>query len=114
MGNKMKKSYLTFIVLGVVALFISIYLEDDYIWGMGSIVIIFIGIGGYLYHPKGKQASEESNYRLVTSFFNCLNCTYCDMEHFDGLLADCKFFRMKIDKEHVCDLFKLSIEKLLK
>jgi len=107
----MNKSYIIFIVIGIVALFISLYFEDDYIWATGAIVIIFIG--GYLYHPTGKQASEEYNYRLITSSFNCMNCTYCDMEFFDGMLADCKLFRIKIDKNHVCDLFKLSIEKLL-
>ena len=113
MRKKMNKSYIIFIVIGIIALFVSIYLEDDYYWGMGSIIIILIGIWGYLYYPTDKQASDRYNYRLVTSSFNCMNCTYCDMEHFDGSLADCKFFRIKIDKNHVCDLFKLSIEKLL-
>jgi hypothetical protein len=108
----MNKSFIIFIVIGIIALYISL-LEGGLYWGVGAIVIIFIGIGGYLYYPTGMQASKEFNYRLVTSSFNCMNCTYCDMEHFDGILADCKLFRIKIDKNHVCDLFNLSIKKLL-
>jgi hypothetical protein len=110
----MNNSYLIIIAIGIIGLVISLYVNGNFdFFSSMAIIFIFIGIVGYR-QSTGKKASEESNYRLVNSSFNCMNCIYCDMEHFDGLLADCKLFRIKIDKNHTCDLFKLSIEKLLK
>ena len=109
----MNKSYITVIAIAVFALIISLYVNGNFdFFSSMAIIFIMIGIVGYR-QSTGKKASEDSNYKLINSSFNCMNCRYCDMEHFDGLLADCKLFRIKIDKNHVCDLFKLSIEKLL-
>lgn len=110
----MNQSYIFIIAMGVIALIISLYVNGNFdFFSLMAIIFIIIGIMGYR-QSTGIKASEESNYKLINSSFNCMNCKYCDMEQFDGLLADCKLFRIKIDKNHVCDLFKLSIEKLLR
>ena len=39
-----------------------------------------------------------------------MKCKYWDMKIFNGYESECKFLKIKIDKNHVCDLFEIQKE----
>lgn len=70
----------------------------------GGLAIVF---GIYMIHAKSDQDEAEIfNFTETDSKINCMNCKYCDMTLFDGYEADCKFFKIKVDQDHICDLGK--------
>ena len=64
--------------------------------------------------PKGKsdhrKRAEKFNFRETETDNNCRKCSRFDMNSYDGFEADCKFFHIKTDEDHVCDLLKHQLD----
>jgi len=79
---------------------------------------LFILILGFLliYYSRAsvklhKNEEEKFNFRETDSHDNCLKCRCCDPKS----LTECKFFHIKIDENHVCDLLEPQLdEEMLK
>jgi hypothetical protein len=100
------KSYtgLIFIIIGIIAFLITIIVKDlgDY-FSLFAIGIIVIGIWAMFFDSSNPK--KKFNYREINYGNNCSKCKYCDMKLFNGYESECKFLKIKIDKNHICDLF---------
>ncbi len=77
------------------------------------LLILAFGLFWFIWKPKnvGMKKAEEFNYRITNNeVTNCLECECCDMKSLDGFEDNCKFFKIKIDAHHVCDLLKKKME----
>ena len=52
-----------------------------------------------------EQQADALNFRQTNTKENCLNCKYCDHGLFDKLESECTLFNIKVDTNHVCDLY---------
>ena len=57
-----------------------------------------------------RKRAEKFNFRETDSDNNCRECSRFDMNSYDGFEADCKFFHIKTDEDHVCDLLKPQLD----
>ncbi len=73
--------------------------------GIILIVLSLIGMVPYRKSDHRKRA-EKFNFRETDTDNNCRECSRFDMNSYDGFEADCKFFHIKTDEDHVCDLLK--------
>ncbi len=59
--------------------------------------------------PNIKSIKEQQalalNFRVTNSNENCRNCKYCDKGLFDKFESECTLFNIKVDTQHVCDLY---------
>jgi hypothetical protein len=71
----------------------------------GALSIAF-GIVCFIHGSKtGADEAEIFNFTETKDpKINCMNCKYCDMTCFDGYEAQCKFFKVKINKDSICDI----------
>ena len=52
-----------------------------------------------------EQQADALNFRETNSNENCMNCKYCDHGLFDKFELECTLFNIKVDTNHVCDLY---------
>ena len=58
-----------------------------------------------------KKNAEKFNFRETDTDDNCIECNRFDKMFFDGFEANCKFFHIKTDENHICDLLQPQLEK---
>jgi hypothetical protein len=95
------------IALGLLSLFIA-YTIPMFAWlVVNGFLFIFIGIIALIapYTIDGKKRAEKYKFRETTTEKNCKNCTCFDMNSFNGFEGNCKYFKIKTDENHVCNLF---------
>jgi hypothetical protein len=92
-----------FIILGLIGLIISLitYGAFDY-FSFISIVIIAVGIWGMFFDSRNPKT--KFNFRETNNYDNCNRCNRFDKKSSDGFVENCKFFHIKTDRNHVCDL----------
>jgi hypothetical protein len=76
-------------------------------------LILAFGLFWFIWQPRnlGIKKAEEFSYRITDNEAdNCLKCECCDMKSLDGFEDSCKFFHIKIDENHVCDLLKKRMD----
>ena len=82
---------------------------------MGGALYLLLGLGMVFYsivHMKSSKNKQESfNFRDTNSSDNCLKCKYWDSSSFDGFEANCNYFHIKTDENHVCDKLQPQLEK---
>ncbi|WP_223791138.1 hypothetical protein [Methanobacterium spitsbergense] len=102
---------LIFIIIGIIGFLMTWIVKDpSNYFSLGAIGFIVIGIWAMFFdsnNPKKKFDNREINYGN-----NCMKSKYCDMKIFNGYESECKFLKIKIDKNHICDLFKNQILKI--
>jgi hypothetical protein len=76
---------------------------DTFIGIVGIFLIYYSATSLKLHNNE----EEKFNYRITDSDENCLKCKCCNPKS----LTDCKFFHIKIDEHHVCDLLGPQIEE---
>ena len=85
---------------------------------MGGALYLLLGLGMVFYsivHVKSSKNKEKLfNFRDTNSSDNCLKCKYWDSQSFDGFEANCNYFHIKTDENHVCDKLKPQLEKNVK
>jgi len=55
--------------------------------------------------------AKEFNFRETDNDDNCSKCNRFDKKSFDGFEANCKFFHIKTDENHICDLLQPQLEE---
>ena len=55
--------------------------------------------------------AKKFNFRETNNDNNCSKCNRFDKKSFDGFEANCKFFHIKTDENHICDLLQTQLEK---
>ena len=73
-------------------------------WGNVKIRINLVDMMPTIKSIKEQQA-DALNFRETNSNENCMNCKYCDQGLFDKLELECTLFNIKVDTNHVCDLY---------
>ncbi len=93
------------IIIGLILIYIStIVVILDWLV-VNGFLILFIGLLGIVWkYVKRPPRADKYNFRETTSDNNCSKCDCFDKESFDGYEADCEYFNIKTDKDHVCDL----------
>jgi hypothetical protein len=76
----------------------------DTFMGIIGILLVYYSTTSLKLH---RNEDEKFNFRVTESDENCLKCRCCDPK----TLTDCKFFHIKIDENHVCDLLEPQIEE---
>ena len=71
-------------------------------------ILLVLGIFIPNMKATGRKSAQKQNFRGKDSDENCMNCKYCDMKFFDGLEAGCNWLEIKIDENHVWDLYVKS------
>jgi hypothetical protein len=71
-----------------------------------GIILIILSLIGRVPNRKSdnKKDAEKFNFRETDADENCSKCNRFDKKYFDGYEANCKFFHVKSDRNHVCDL----------
>ncbi len=94
-----------FIIVGIVLIVIAkISVTFDWLVVSGFF-LLFMGIMGMILpYLRRTPRADRYNFRETTSDNNCSKCDCFDEDSFDGCEADCEFFNIKTDKDHVCDL----------
>ena len=55
--------------------------------------------------------AKEFNFRETDNDDNCSKCNRFDKKSFDGFEANCKYFRIKTDENHICDLLQTQLKE---
>ena len=76
---------------------------DLFILILGFVLIFYFRASLKLH----KNEEEKFDFRETDSDENCLKCRCCNPKS----LTDCKFFHIKIDEHHICDLLEPQIEE---
>ena len=76
--------------------------------GILGIILLFLGVFIPNMKATGKKSAEKLNFREKDADDNCMTCKYSDLKMLNGSDAGCKWFEIKIDDNHVCDLFIVS------
>jgi hypothetical protein len=101
------KFYKIVIIIGIIGFLITKLVKDPhYYFNLSAIGFIVIGIF-WMFFDSGNSI-QKFNYREINYGNNCSKCKYCDMKLFNGYESECKFLKIKIDKDHVCDFFSKS------
>ena len=110
-----------FIGLGIICIFVGITSvgTQKYTGRIGGrifilgIILIVLSLIGMV--PKRKsdyiKEAEKFSFRETDTDDNCRKCNRFDMNSFDGFEADCKFFHIKTDNNHICDLLQPQLEE---
>lgn len=54
-----------------------------------------------------EQQADALNFREINFNENCMICKYCEQGLFDKFESECTLFNIKVDSNHICDLFWL-------
>jgi hypothetical protein len=110
-----------FIGLGIICIFIGITSlgTQKYANRIGArifiigIILIVISLIGMVPNRKSdnKKEAEKFNFRKTDTDENCSKCSRFVKNSFDGLEADCKFFHIKTDEKHTCDLLQPQLKR---
>lgn len=101
----MKYWQIHFIILGIILIIIAKFFVVFIGLAVTGFFLIFFGLFGIVRpYLKSPPRPERYNFRETTSDKNCSKCDSFDEESFDGCEADCEFFNIKTDKDHICDL----------
>ena len=110
-----------FILLGIICIFIGLtslgnqrYTERlaFRIIVLGIILIIFSFIGMVPNRKSDKKKdAKKFNFRETDTDNSCIECNRFDKKSFDGFETNCKFFHIKTDENHICDLLQPQMEK---
>ena len=60
---------------------------------------------------KMSNEAKEFNFRETDNDDNCSKCNRFDKKSFDEFEANCKFFNIKTDENHICDLLQPQLEE---
>ena len=109
-----------FIGLGIICIFIGItslgnqkYTERIAIRIIIlGIILIVLSLFGMVPNRKSDniKEAEKFNFRETDTTDNCSECNRFDKGSLDGLEVNCKFFHIKTDENHICDLLKPQLE----
>ena len=110
-----------FIGLGIICIFIGLtslgiqkYANRIgvriFILGIILIVISLIGMVPNRKSDNEKEA-EKFNFRETETEDNFSKCSRFVKNSFDGFEADCKFFHIKTDENHTCDLLQPQLKR---
>jgi hypothetical protein len=110
-----------FIVLGIICIFIAITSFGNQKYAnrivgrilILGIILILISLVGMVpnWRSDYKKEAEKFNFRETDSKDNCRKCSRFDVKSFDGFEAHCKFFHIKTDVNHACDLLKPQLDE---
>lgn len=73
---------------------------------IGIILIVLSLIGMVPYRKSDHRKRAEFNFRETDTDNNCSECSRFDMNSSDGFESNCKFFHIKTDEDHICDLLQ--------
>jgi hypothetical protein len=79
-----------------------------------ALLVVAFGLFWLIWKPRnlGTKKAEKFNYRGASDEDSCIKCKCFDMKSFDGFEAECKFFHIKIDKDHVCDIIEPQLDEV--
>jgi hypothetical protein len=85
---------------------------DFRIFNLGIILILYnsarlLGFFSFMNLSKQEEA-DKMDYREINTKDNCTKCKYYDSKSNESSKANCKFFHIKVDENHICDLFSLE------
>jgi hypothetical protein len=110
-----------FVGLGILSIFIGITSSGNHTYTERAsarfiffgIILIALSLFGMVPNRKSDNIKEAEifNFRETDTDDNCGKCDRFDKNSFDGLEVNCKFFHIKTDENHICDLLKPQLKE---
>jgi hypothetical protein len=80
---------------------------------LGLILVLYnfarlLGLFSFMNKNHQVEASKF-NFREINYGNNCSKCKYYDIKSVESDGAICRFFNLKTDENHMCDLFEIQI-----
>jgi hypothetical protein len=77
-----------------------------------GVVLIILSLFGMVPNRKSDniKEAEKFNFRETDTDDNCGECNRFDNSSFDGFDVYCKFFHIKTDENHICDLLQPQLD----
>ena len=110
-----------FIGLGIICISIGITSlgTQKYTNRIGSriiilgIILIVISLIGMVPNTKSDNIKEAEKFNFIETDTqdNCSKCNRFVKNSFEGFEADCKFFHIKTDANHACDLLRSQLKE---